>query len=639
MLLLKQPPELLKEKRTMTKCLPLLLAGICALNNSFAQTSINDKNVTISSQKENIEFVKSDKNNGASVRRTQETEYLCSDYRTSITVADMYNDQETIDDIDIYVNGDKAKNIVPQSEYYSVSGIFYSDARVTYFRLPLEKKGSTSRVKISKTIKDPRYLTQVYFTQDYFTTQKQIIITIPSWMQAEIKEYNFQGNSIQKTVDKGDPSKTVYTYTARNLQPRKDENACPGPTYVYPHLLILSHSANINGEVVKYFSSTAEQYKWYHSLVKQVANDPAEIKAKADEITKGIPDDIEKIKAIYYWVQDNIRYVAFENGIAGFKPMPAQQVLAKKYGDCKGMANLITELLRSQGFDARLCWIGTSHIAYDYSTPSLAVDNHMISALIYKGKKYFLDATETNIGFNQYAERIQGRQVLIENGDQFILDHVPTTVYTQNTEKEVRHLQIDGTSLKGTAEHSYSGESKEGILTGIQSVKKDQLDAALKEYLSENTKDYQLNNITIQNAVQDEKPLELKYNVVQANAVNSFGKEIYLDLDFRKEVGTLKIDTTKRTQDYILPYKMHLVTETSLDLPSGYSLSSTPQPFMFKHPAFEMKLSYSQQNGKLVYQKEISFKQVWIRKADFGKWNEAIEGLNNFYNTQVILTK
>ena len=84
------------------------------------------------------------------------------------------------------------------------------------------------------------------------------------------------------------------------------------------------------------------------------------------------------------------------------------------------MAHLTKELLKALGFDARLCWIGTNHIAYDYSTPSIAVDNHMICALLYQGKTYFLDATENYIGFNEYAERIQSRQVLIEDGDKYI---------------------------------------------------------------------------------------------------------------------------------------------------------------------------------------------------------------------------
>ena len=71
-------------------------------------------------------------------------------------------------------------------------------------------------------------------------------------------------------------------------------------------------------------------------------------------------------------------------------------VATKKYGDCKGMANLLTEMLRSVKLDARRCWIGTNHIAYDYSTPSLSVDNHMICAWMNKGKPVITSAPAKN---------------------------------------------------------------------------------------------------------------------------------------------------------------------------------------------------------------------------------------------------
>lgn len=603
------------------------------------QTSDADHNISISSQKEEIEFVKGDRSHPVKVKHTIETNYFCNSYRTHFTVADLYNEQESIDNIDIYVNGERDKSIVPKTDYYSVSDIFYSDARMVYFELPLEKKGSVSKVIFEKTVKDPRYFTQVFFPDNFAIGQKEVRVTVPSWMNVELKEYNFEGQGIQKAIDRSDPDKTIYTYSARNIKGRAEEPESPGPTYVYPHLLFLTKGADLGDQKITYFSNTAEQYKWYHSLVLQIGNETSTVKTKADEITKGIRDDLDKVKSIYYWVQDNIRYIAFENGIAGFKPSPAQTVLQKKYGDCKGMANLTKELLVAAGFDARLCWIGTNHIAYDYSTPSLCVDNHMICALFFKGKLYFLDATEKNIGFNQYAERIQGRQVMVENGDQFILEHVPATTFLQNTEKETRQMKIEGTSLTGNAEHSYSGESKEGILSGIESIKKDKLEPALRSYLSEGSKDYQLSNLSINDTSRDEKPLELRYNFVHANAVSRFGNEIYIDLELRKELSTLKMDTTRRSQDYMLPYKMHLVAETILEIPQGYQPENLPAPFHFQHPFFEMNLSYNQANGKLVYRKEINFLQVKIPRKEFSKWNKAIDGLNNFYNAQLILTK
>jgi len=263
----------------------------------------------------------------------------------------------------------------------------------------------------------------------------------------------------------------------------------------------------------------------------------------------------------------------------------------------------------------------------------------MICVLYYKGSKYFLDATEKNIDFNHYAERIQGRQVMIENGDQYILDRVPVTNFTQNTEIETRRLAIEGTALKGTAEHSYAGESKEGILSGIESIRKNNLEPALRDYLSESSKDYKLSNLAISHAEQDGEPLQLKYDVVHSNAVSRFGDEMYIELDFRKELSNMKMDTSKRTQDYMMPYKMHLVTETILDIPTGYHPTNLPAPYHYKHPDFEMKLSYVTQNGKLVYHKEIDFMQVRIGKKEFGKLNEAIDGLNRFYNSQITLTK
>lgn len=81
---------------------------------------------------------------------------------------------------------------------------------------------------------------------------------------------------------------------------------------------------------------------------------------------------MEKIEAVFYWVQDNIRYIAFENGIMGFKPEAASKVYQNRYGDCKGMANLLKEMLKICGYDARLTWIGTNDIPYDYKTASLA---------------------------------------------------------------------------------------------------------------------------------------------------------------------------------------------------------------------------------------------------------------------------
>ena len=44
--------------------------------------------------------------------------------------------------------------------------------------------------------------------------------------------------------------------------------------------------------------------------------------------------------------RDKVRYIAYEDGYSGYIPTSAQTVLANKYGDCKGMANPLTEMLK-----------------------------------------------------------------------------------------------------------------------------------------------------------------------------------------------------------------------------------------------------------------------------------------------------
>jgi transglutaminase-like putative cysteine protease len=119
------------------------------------------------------------------------------------------------------------------------------------------------------------------------------------------------------------------------------------------------------------FENVKDLYGWYNSVCAGIGNNSEPLKAKVAELISNKKTDPEKVESIFYWVQDNIRYIAFENGIMGFKPDAAQNVFKNKYGDCKGKANLLKTMLNIAGFDARLTWIGTSDLPYDYTLPSI----------------------------------------------------------------------------------------------------------------------------------------------------------------------------------------------------------------------------------------------------------------------------
>ncbi|MDB4920419.1 transglutaminase family protein [Mucilaginibacter sp.] len=617
---------------------PLLLC--CALLFADLQVfaTLPDSSVIIASAKNTYQFVYNSKAARVEIKHILNTVYASNNYTVTLPVAETYNDQVTIDKVECRVDNHTPSNFQPKYSYYSVNDVFYSDEKICYFQLFLQKKGSIANVTFTETIADPRYLTSAYFSDNYAVKKRDMVFKIPRWMNVELKEMNFGSYNITKTTtyDKGDDT-DIITYTAVNLPASQTEENSPGPTYIYPHILILSKSAKAGGRDFRYLGTVEDLYSWCHGLTKAVVNDRALLSAKAKELTAGLTNDMDKIKALFYYVQDNVRYIAFEDGMAGFKPEKADEVLRKKYGDCKGMANLTKELLTAAGYDARLCWLGTDHIAYDYQTPSLAVDNHMICALNYKGKIIYLDATETYLGLNEYAERIQGRQVMMEDGDHFVLNKVPYAVPSQNYDFESSKLVIDGTSLSGSVKHLWKGEDKESVLSGLNSVKKEKADEAMNHYLSNNNNDYGIKELNLSSTDNIDKDLTAAYKFDYKNAVSSFSKAYYVDLDFKKEFLNSAIKTDERKHDYWFDYKTNLYKEAELTIPAKYKVTNVPAPLNIVNPDYEFHIAYDSQPGKLIYKKNIIIKNTHLSVSKFAQWNKDVEQLAKTYNENITL--
>jgi Transglutaminase-like superfamily len=597
-----------------------------------------DSSVTITSSKDSYQFVYNTKADRVEVKQVLNNIYTSNAFLVKIPIVESYNDQVTIDDVECKEDNHTPKNFKPEYSYYSVDDIFYSDSRICYFPLVMVKKGSTGNVTFKKTITDPRYFTSVYFSESLRVSSKEITFKIPRWMKVELKEFNFGSYNIKKTTSYNSREDAdIITYVAQNLPAMETEDNSPGPSYLYPHIMVLCKSASIDNHNFTYFATLDNQYAWYRELVKGITNDKNIITARAKEITSGLTNDMDKIKAIFYYVQDNIRYIAFEDGIAGFKPEKADEVLRKKYGDCKGMANLTKSLLTVLGYDARLCWLGTNHIAYDYQTPSIAVDNHMICGLIYKGKTIYLDATETYLGINEYAERIQGRQVLMENGDKYVLSRIPIAGPSQNYDFENSKLSIDGNSLTGSVNHLWKGEDKEMVLTGLNSIKKEKADDAMVKYLSDDNSNYGINDLKVSSMYNPDKDLTASYNVNFKNSVSSFSKAYYVDLDLKKEFLNSAIKISNRKHDYWFEHRMNLSKETELSIPLNYKASSIPSPLNIVNPDYEFHIQYSTLPGKLIYKKTILIKNTRLSTSKFAQWNKDIEQLAKTYNENIVL--
>ncbi|GGG51063.1 transglutaminase domain-containing protein [Bizionia arctica] len=560
------------------------------------------------------------------------------DSRADIQVYSFYNGESEVESFIIKYKTDREANFYINDEAIKSDDLFHNDSRVKYTNLDFPLKGYRYQVETIKRYKDIKYFTSLYFNDDYPTVKKTFTIDIPDWLDLELKEMNFDGFIINKTVNANDKNDgEITTFTFENVPTMFDDESAPGPSYIYPHILILAKSFTFDGEKTNIFESTQDLYNWYKTLVNSLENDNSDLKAMVLELTKDATTEEEKIKNIYYWVQDNIRYIAFVDGIAGFKPDEAINVFNKRYGDCKGMANLTKQMLIEAGFDARLTWIGTTRIAYDYSTPSLSVDNHMICTLYNDGEPIYLDGTEKFNAYKEYANRIQGKQVLIENGEEFILNVVPKVEANFNKETVDYTLTLENDQLNGTVSKSFNGESRSSLLQYLSQLQTDKKDTFLLWYLNGGNSNIKVDEINTSDLTDREIPINIDYNISINNAVSSFDGTVYIDLDLDKELSGYNFE--KRKTDFVFDYKKHLESTTTLKIPEGYHVESLPQDINISSKNYNLKVSFSQNNNTIIYKKDFEITQNVIKKTDFLEWDGFIKNLNTIYNEQITLTK
>jgi transglutaminase-like putative cysteine protease len=585
---------------------------------------------------EKVNFSLNKTNELVTVNYSINEELMNINHRADIQKYEFYDSQSEIERFSLKYKSDKTTYFTVKDEFYKSDDLFYNDARVKYMQVDFPVQGYSYKYQMEKNIKDSKYFTSIYFTDEYPIIKKTIIVEVPNWLELEIKEFNFNGFSIQKSSTKKEES-TLYTYTIENSTGNHSESYSPGPSFLYPHLLFITKSFTVKGEKKALFSTTADLYKWYKSLIDTMNDDPTVYAAKVKELTSGAKTEEEKIKNIYYWVQDNIRYIAFEDGIAGFKPDDSQNVFQKRYGDCKGMANLTKQMLKSAGFDARLCWIGTNHIAYDYTTPSLSVDNHMICAVFKNGKRYFLDGTEKYNSLGEYAERIQGKEVLIEDGTHFIVDKIPVESAAANTEKSTINYTLANETLKGTVQMEFMGESMTSFLYNYNSIKNDKKEDALKWYLNSRDKNCVVSNIKTSDLFNRDQKVVLNYDVTIANHISSFDNEIYIDLNYDKEFNSF--DFKDRKTDFLLNYKSLDDITITLQIPEGYTISKVPENIAIATEDYTISMRYEVKGNQIKYTKKFLFNNGRIRASKFEEWKKHFAEIQKNYNEQVVLTK
>jgi tetratricopeptide (TPR) repeat protein len=234
-------------------------------------------------------------------------------------------------------------------------------------------------------------------------------------------ELNVSSKIAVKTSTTGADGPTLHEEGGRNIWTWKTANLAHGerPLVVpsssaFPDVKSLLktppklYSRRIS---VTSFADWAEISAWYAGLERDRRVPTAEVRAKAQELTRESHSNLEKVRAIYDYVARNIRYVGLSFGVGRFQPHFAADVLAHQYGDCKDKATLLEAMLESVGIKASPALLQANGRMQEIPTP-LEFD-HAITYLVVDGREMWLDSTLGVAPFGYLMPNIRGKLALV----------------------------------------------------------------------------------------------------------------------------------------------------------------------------------------------------------------------------------
>ena len=181
---------------------------------------------------------------------------------------------------------------------------------------------------------------------------------------------------------------TRYSWSASDTKAILYESNTP--SWYYP-------APTVEFSAFENWAAVAKQYSKHYAVSER---EKTALKEASASILKWHKNRSDSLTALLRFVQDDIRYLGFEDGLNSFKPSRPGEVLQRRFGDCKDKALLLSTLLQCYGVEAKPILVHSINgTTLDKKLPSPFVFDHCI--VQYKtelGQDAYIDPTISDQG-------------------------------------------------------------------------------------------------------------------------------------------------------------------------------------------------------------------------------------------------
>ena len=420
---------------------------------------------------------------------------------------------------------------------------------------------------------------EYYFNRFFPVTHAEYALIIPKGMQFTTSQQAMDISA--KELDLPDINSTLFSWSI---------NKEPGIVYEAD-----MPSLSEVGKVFRFTTIPNWNFlvDWYAELAQSKAQSSYEIQ----EVVKSLipqQDKLstqEKIRKVFQFITDNIRYSSVSFRQSAFIPQKARDVLVNKIGDCKDVSTLGIAMLRELGIQADYVLVNSgSEERLQNLLPSIAF-NHCIIAVEESGKKspLFLDLTASNFptGAIPSADK-NAFALLIRQGNTqpLVLPDKQTVAPTFISRSSVQFTD-DGMLIQG-------GEKVSGPITAqyrsaYKGKNSEEQKKILQSSLASDIPSARVGDMLITGVDSLSDHVSLFYQYEAPNTVAEAGTYKIIRIPWRNELTTDDaLSYEKRTYPVKNLYEIDTTfEEVTMLIPKGYALAEIPQSVKLSNPSAE----------------------------------------------------
>ncbi|MBL7996492.1 DUF3857 domain-containing transglutaminase family protein [bacterium] len=543
---------------------------------------------------------------------------------------------------------DGSSIILAKKDFFTIVGegdgsTFYSDKKSIRFTFPAVEKGCIIEYQYRKR-KDFPFVMDVWYIQNSMPTMintytlkvPKILIDRYNWNWF-YKAYNYPVNDPvierqtlgkQTTIDQTQ----TFNWTLRNIPAFSKESNMP-PTSNYHAYVKFAPDA---------WKSWNDIASWYYNkifLPKYIVTDP--IKNCAKELTADKSNETEMITSIFNSVK-SLRYVAIELGIGGIQPSQPEEVLTRKFGDCKDKSILLLSLLRAAGITAKPVLVLTASSGImDPGFPNWNF-NHMIVKIETKDKiSLWLDPTAQFYNVGEMPWEIEGINVLVINEDGTgSVERTPASSSGQNvTEYDIKVDVSAPDKTKFDVEIKYNGESNCNRRYYFHEKTHQEIAQFCKSLVVHDYVNAQIDTVILKNVGSPSESLILNFQFSAPNAIQQQGDLYFMNTDPFKlftDMGWLAKDLRRYPIFFKYPYTVKKKITLTFDR-KQFNVRNLPKEIKQVEESlyYSSRFSYDQDNT-ITANEMFSINENQIYPDRYKEARKFFENIKNKMNEKMV---